>query len=465
MAIITSYGAAEMVTGSAHLLKLENGMEILIDCGMFQGEDEDKNYEPLNFNPEEIDFLIITHAHLDHIGRIPLLKKSGFHKTIISTQATLDLGKVVLLDSAKLMREDYEIRYKKAQRRGTQNYVKKPLYTTDDVEDIYNLEMRYAEYDKSIEIGKDTYATFRNAGHILGSATVEIDFLENGINKKIVFSGDLGNKNDYVLPAPEIIKKADALYIESTYGDRNHKDLKETIAEFKDALLSTLARGGNVLIPSFAIERTQEILCLLKEMYRKKELPECSIFLDSPMAIKATNIYKEQYQLLSKTCNDMLEYNGSIFQFPYLKFAGSIEESKKINDVKSGAVIIAGSGMCTGGRILHHFKHRLWDEKNTLIFVGYQARGTLGRRIIDGAEWIKIYHEQIRVMAKIYMINGFSAHADQSEMIEWMKKFDQLAEIFLIHGEEEKQIIFKNAIKDSLNRRAHIVALRERIYV
>lgn len=465
MATVTSYGAAEMVTGSAHLLKLENGIKILIDYGMFQGENEDKNYEPSGFDPKQIDFLLITHAHLDHIGRVPLLKKNGFSKTIISTQATLDIGKVVLLDSAKLMREDYESKYKKEQRRGTEKYVKKPLYTTDDVENVYNLNIRYAEYNEPMEIGKNTHVTFRNAGHILGSATIEIDFLENGINKKIVFSGDLGNKNDYVLPAPEIIKKADALYIESTYGDRNHKDLKKTIAEFMSAVTSTLARGGNVLIPSFAIERTQEILCLLKEMYKNRELPECNIFLDSPMAINATNIYKKHHQLLSKTCNDLLRTNGSVFQFPYLKFARDIEESKKINNVKSGAIIIAGSGMCTGGRILHHLKHRIWDEKNALIFVGYQAKGTLGRRIIDGAQWIKIYHEQIRVMAKIYMINGFSAHADQGEMIEWMSKFDRLGKIFLIHGEEEKQIIFKSAIKNNLSKRAHIVSLKESIYI
>ena len=446
MAFIQSFGAAKVVTGSAHLLSLNNGIKILIDCGMFQGENEDKNSEKLEFSSDEIDYVVFTHAHLDHVGRSPLLFKEGFRGQIIATRPTLELARVIMLDSAHLMKEDYRLHFKKAQRRGEENRVKPPLYRPEDVESFLTLKKRYATYGKRIKLQKDINITFHNAGHILGSAFVEIRFIESVIEKCIVFSGDLGNKNDVVLPPPEDATTADTLYVESTYGDRNHKNIDDSVDEFKNIIVSTLVKGGNVLIPSFAIERTQEILCILKSMYKNKELPICRIFLDSPMAIRATRVYNKYTDELSQICQNFLKEDGSVFDFPHLEFIKTQEASKKINEIQDGAIIIAGSGMCNGGRILHHFKHRLWNKKNAVVFVGFQAKETLGRAIVEGAEFIHLYHEKININASIHTINGFSAHADQSELIKWMEHFQRLDNIFLIHGEEEKQVIFKEEI-------------------
>ncbi|WP_201353464.1 MBL fold metallo-hydrolase RNA specificity domain-containing protein [Hydrogenimonas urashimensis] len=465
MAVIQSFGAAEVVTGSCHLLRIEKGPTILVDCGMFQGTVEDRNDEPFGFNPRDVDILLVTHAHLDHVGRIPKLVKEGFVGRIVTLKSTMDLAEVVLLDSAHLMLEEYQTRFRKAQRRGAEKSVKEPLYTPDDVEAVYDLPMIFVKYDEPIEIAKDVTATFRNAGHILDSATIELDIVEGGEAKTLVFSGDLGNHNDMVMPDPVYVKGADALYIESTYGDRNHKGIQESVAEFKEVVVNTLLNQGNVLIPSFAIERTQEILCILKQMYDSRELPTCQVFLDSPMAIRATRLYDTYHKELSRQCNNYLKRDGTIFEFPYVKYTLKPEDSKKINDIESGCIIIAGSGMCTGGRILHHFKHRLWNEKNALLFVGYQAEGTLGRRIINGERHIRIYHEEVVVRASIHTINGFSAHADQSELIDWMNHFDNLGKIFLIHGEYDKQRIFRKVIEERMGKKAHIVAPEENIYL
>jgi len=280
-----------------------------------------------------------------------------------------------------------------------------------------------------------------------------------------VFSGDLGNRTDIVMSTPTPVENADALYIESTYGDRNHRSLDDSIKEFKSAIIDTLERNGNVLIPSFAIERTQEILVLLKQMYYDKTLPECKVFLDSPMAIRATKIYNQYHHQLNPEAQDLFQKDGSVFDFPYLEYTSGGDESMRINDEESRCIIIAGSGMCSGGRILHHFKHRLWDERNSVIFVGYQVEGTLGRSMVDGAEFIHIYHEQINVNAEVFMINGFSAHADQTELLNWMSGFKKLDKVFLIHGERDKQEVFKTAIENKLHKTVHIVEYAEEVWV
>ncbi len=466
MATVISYGAAEVVTGSCHLLELDNGKKIMIDCGMFQGREEERNFEPFDFDPSEVDYLLVTHAHLDHVGRIPKLVKEGFSGRLVITEATLALAEVVLLDSAKIMKEDYLTRYKKAQRRGTEGKVQPPLYEKKDVDAALSLPKTIPEYDKPFRLCEGVHVTYRNAGHILGSAFIEIDYEENGQKWKIVFSGDIGNDNDMVIPHLVPCKNADYLYVESTYGDRNHKGALESEEEFRSVITETLENWGNVIIPSFAIERTQEILCMLKEMHDNGTLPRCKVFLDSPMATRATEVYKEYAEkLLSQECQEMKRRDGTVFAFEGLEYTLSVEESKAINDVNSRAIIIAGSGMCTGGRILHHFKNRLWNHKNAVIFVGYQAVGTLGRHIVDGAKWIKLYHEDIRIKANIYTINGFSAHADQNGIIKWVEGIDELKRIFLIHGEKEKQDVLKGVMGERLHEKAHIVRPEEVIYL
>jgi len=463
MAIVTSFGAAEVVTGSAHLLEIKNGAKILVDCGMFQGQDRDKNQEEFGFDAGEIDFLLITHAHLDHVGRIPKLVKEGFNGTIVATAPTQDLTEVILLDAVKLMSQDYETKFRKAQRKGKESEVIKPLYEMSNVEDVFNLSWIFPEYKEVIKLKDGVEVTYFDAGHILGSSFIQIKYKEDGVWHTIVFSGDLGNDNDMVLPKLQICKNTDYLYIESTYGDRNHKNLKDSLSEFKQLIIDTINNWGNVIIPSFAVERTQEILCILKDMYLKKELPQCKIFLDSPMATRATDVYNKYTQNLSRHCQDNKKRDGTVFDFENLNYTLDAKDSMVINDIQRRAIIIAGSGMCTGGRILHHFKHRLWNPKNAVIFVGYQAVGTLGRRIVDGAKNVNIYGEDILIKASIHTINGFSAHADQREMLSWISKIKDLKEIFLIHGEVDKQIIFRDVIKKELDKKVHIVKPLEAI--
>ncbi len=454
MATVTSYGAAQTVTGSCHLVKI-GSMRILIDCGMFQGNGNgDKNYDSFEFEPSKIDYLILTHAHLDHIGRVPKLIKDGFNGRIIATKATRDIAKIMLLDSANILLEEYKTIRRKARRRGEEESILEPLYTKDDVKEVFSKKWCTLEYFEEHKLKQHIRVSFGNAGHIMGSAFVMLDYNEDNKNKRMVFSGDIGSPNRLIIDNPDNIGEADFLFIESTYGDRKHKPLTQSIEEFKEAVVSTLRQNGNVIIPSFALERTQEILWLLHEMHDNGELPKCRIFLDSPLAIKATKLYNSYSIQLS----DELQYSsGDPFSFAWLEPTTTREQSVAINKVKERSIIIAGSGMCNGGRIMHHLKHRLWNPKNSIVFVGYQVRGTLGRSIVDGQKLIKIYGEDIIAKAKIYTINGFSAHADQSELIEWIRPIDGLKKVCLIHGETDKMEIFAKAIKDELGYEADIM--------
>lgn len=465
MATVTSYGAAEVVTGSCHLLAIEHGPRILIDCGMFQGREEERNANAFGFDVSEVNHLLLTHAHLDHVGRVPKLVKEGFNGTIYATHATRDLAEIILLDSAKIMKEDFETNFRKAQRRGKEKEVKAPLYTQEDIEETFNLPWYYPQYDETFELQEGIKVTYRDAGHILGASFIEITYTENNLEQTIVFSGDIGNDNNMVMTNLEKCNHANYLYVESTYGDRNHKDLEASIVEFKRVIIDTMHNWGNVLIPSFAVERTQEILCILKEMYENKELPQCKIFLDSPMATRATAVYNNYSDLLSPKCQAYKERDGTVFDFEALIYTPDVEASRAINDVESRAIIIAGSGMCTGGRIIHHFKNRLWNPKNAVIFVGYQSVGTLGRHIVDGARWVKIYNEDILIKAHVHTINGFSAHADQDALIKWIAQIENLYRIYLIHGERDKQVVLRSVLENALDKKAHIVEPEEVIYL
>jgi metallo-beta-lactamase family protein len=465
MITIQSYGATQEVTGSCHILSIDD-KKIMIDCGMFQGEEEEQNAKKFEFNPADIDYILITHAHLDHIGRIPKLIKEGFRGKIYATKPTMELAYIILLDSAKIMNEDFDTKRRKAVRQAKEKKVKAPLYGPLDVEKTFNqIEWINPLYDEYYDLCEGISFRYKNAGHILGSAFIELSYTQKGKSKTIVFSGDIGNSNHLVLPNLQKCSRANTLYVESTYGDREHQSIKSTIKEFKKIIIKTLNKKGNVLIPSFAIERTQELLCILREMHNDGELPKCKIFLDSPMATRATEVYRDYNEELSATCRHNVKEDGTVFNFESLVYTQTPESSKAINNVKSRAIIIAGSGMCNGGRITHHFKHRIWNPKNAVIFVGYQAKGTLGRKIIEGAEWINLYNEDIIVKASIHTINGFSAHADQKTMIKWISKIKKLKKVFLIHGEVQGQKGFKKAIKEKLDIDAHIVKYKEKIEV
>jgi len=422
---------------------------------MFQGNGgSKKNYEPFGFDPSELHYLVLTHAHLDHIGRVPKLFKDGFDGRVIATKATRDIAKIMLLDSAGILQEEYKTISKKARRRGEEESVLEPLYTKDDVKMVFAKKWCTLDYFEEHKLKQHIRVSFGNAGHIMGSAFVIIDYQEDNQHKRVIFSGDLGSPERLIIDERDKIYETDALFIESTYGDRRHKPLDQSVEEFKEAVISTLKDNGTVLIPSFALERTQEILWLLHEMHDNGELPKCRIFLDSPLAIKATRLYNKYPGHLS----DELEYSsGDPFSFAWLETTTTRDQSMAINKVKERSIIIAGSGMCNGGRIMHHLKHRLWNSRNSVIFVGFQVEGTLGRSIVDGQKSVKIYGEDIVVKARTYTINGFSAHADQKELIDWMSSIENLKKLYLIHGEREKMDIFAEAIKKELGHESHIM--------
>ncbi len=456
---ISSYGAVKGVTGSCHLVDTGE-LKLLVDCGLFQGSEEYKNREGFGFDPSQIDYLILTHAHIDHCGRIPLLVKEGFKGKILCTKPTAQIAKIMLLDAAKVMHENYKTRLRKSLRWGKKP-PPEPIYDEVDVlESLEFFKTPYLEYDKPYKLGKTVEVVLRDAGHILGSAFVELR-LKAGSNRKFVFSGDLGNKGKPIVRDPTLPDPADAVFIETTYGDRDHKSFKESKEEFEDAILTTLYRDGNVLIPSYALERTQDILFVLREMYERDILPECRIFLDSPLAINATRIFLQNPDFFDHQTYRIFQERDP-FHIPYLELTRGVEESRAINSVQNRAVIIAGSGMLTGGRILHHLKHNLWREECSLIFVGFQPKGTLGRQIIDGAESVKILGEQVSVRAEVYTINGFSSHAGQSELLEWLS-YANPRKTFLIHGEEEKMQVFTERVKENLDTEVYIPNFGEEI--
>lgn len=437
---ITFFGATKVVTGSNCLIK-GSDYNILLDCGMFQGSKqlEGLNYTDFPYNPEDIDFLILSHAHIDHSGRIPKLVKDGFKGRIISTKATFDLCKIMLLDSARIQQADVEWENRKRARAGREPV--EPLYTIDDA----SFSLKYFEYyyyDQKIKLNDDVYIRFKDAGHILGSSIIELWIKEDDDFVKIVFSGDLGMPGRPIIKDPEYIEEADYLIMESTYGNRLHESIQESGKELVNIINRTTLRGGSVIIPSFAVGRTQELIYNLNEYYEYnrdiEEFMKIPIYIDSPMAVSATDAFKVNSYCFNEKTKNLILNGDDPFEFENLHYIQSQEESMKLNEYDYPKVIISSSGMCTAGRIRHHLKHNIWDKNNSVVFVGYQAQGTLGRIILDGVEWVKILGEKIKINAEIYDLEGFSGHADQKVLLNWVANFKKKPKkVFIVHGEEE----------------------------
>jgi metallo-beta-lactamase family protein len=449
---ISFHGADLGVTGSCHLVKC-GGKQILIDCGLYQGGRElnEENREALGFDPADVDYLLLTHAHLDHCGRIPLLVNRGFRGEIITTSASRELAKLVMLDSAGLQEEEAERQARRHARHGhDKEKVIGPLYTVLDALNCLDYFGRTATYQKPIELDEGIRVTFSDAGHILGSASVLLELEENGEKKRVLFSGDLGYQGRAILRDPNPPSDVDVVVMETTYGDRLHKTLKPSIEELYEAINTTFAAGGNVIIPTFALERAQEILYYLREGVKDGSLPgSIQVFLDSPMAISATEIFRRHDECYDQEACDLFTNGQDPFNFPGLHFTRQTSESMALNRVGGGAVIMAGSGMCTGGRVRHHLKHHLWRKDSSIVFVGFAARGTLARLIVDGAKEIHMFGEHIPVRANIYTIGGFSAHADRDELLSWHRRTGSPARTFLVHGEQDAMESFAGQLSNT----------------
>ena len=465
MALLNFLGAIRQVTGSCYLIESRDGAKVLLECGMRQGrrEDEEGNSSGFPFNPAELSAVVISHAHIDHTGLLPKLVADGFRGPIFATEVTCDLMELMLLDSAHIQEKDAEWENKWRARQG--KAAVKPLYTVADTERMLG-QRQALNYGQPTEIAPGVELTYHEAGHILGSAIVELLVQDHHISRRLVFSGDLGNTCSPLMRAPAILKQADLVMLESTYGDRDHRCSDDTLEEFAEILQQAHRDGGNVLIPSFAVGRTQDLIYYLGQFYQQGRLPQQAVFLDSPMAIRANAIYSRHHEYFDPEQHQMLQKNGikRIEDWlPILRCTPTPDESMAINRIKSGAIIIAGSGMCTGGRIVHHFKHNLWREECHLVFPGFQAKGTLGRSIVDGVDTVKVLHQRIAVKAKIHTLGGFSAHAGQSQLVDWVKNFDHRPELYLVHGEFEKMQILQQRLREELHWEANIPEPGEQI--
>lgn len=446
-------GAAKMVTGSNYLLT-RGDYKILVDCGLFQGNEEKErlNFQNFDFDPKEIDAVILTHAHIDHSGRIPKLVRDGFRGKIISTKATYDLCEIMLLDSGKIQEQDAQWENKKRKRAGRAPI--EPLYTMEDAQ----MSLHYFEpyhYNQRININDEVSIRFRDAGHILGSAILELWFNDGAKRTKIVFSGDLGMPNRPIIRNPEYIEDADYLIMESTYGDTIHEPIEESTGKLIDIINKTTFRGGTVLIPSFAVGRTQELIYELNNYYeygKVEEYMKIPIYIDSPMAVNATDVFQRNSSSFDEETKNLILNGDNPFQFENLRYIRSQEESMALNKSDYPKVIISASGMATAGRIRHHLKHNLYNPLNSLVFVGYQAQGTLGRILLDGIDRVKLLGEEISVELEIYDLEGFSGHADQMVLLDWLHNFKKKPKkIFLVHGEEEAATAISKKIEEQFN--------------
>jgi len=449
---LTSFGAAGEVTGSCHLLEVGK-KQILLDCGLIQGrrKDELRNHDPFPFDPSRLDAVVLSHAHIDHSGRLPILFKQGFRGKIYTHDASAELCDILLKDSAYLNARDVEYRNKRRARRGKPPL--EPLYNPNHVEKTLQ-SFRTLPFGKSQDITEGVNITLYDAGHILGSAMVEIKLQENDQSRTLVFSGDLGHRGAPILKDFTYLKHADLVLMESTYGDRLHRDWSDTFDEVSEIAKAIKNSAGNVLIPAFSVGRSQMILYMFARYFDEWDLGRWRIYLDSPMAIKATDLYLKYTKLYDETAAAFYDEHGPLLSMPNLTFTKTADESRQINRQDSGAIIVAGSGMMTGGRILHHLKHNLWKPDTHLIISGFQAHGSLGRKIVEGAPTVKLWGERVKVAAQIHTVGGLSAHADQKGMLDWYESFEGRPPVLLVHGEPDAANELANQLRDKFGARA-----------
>jgi metallo-beta-lactamase family protein len=429
-------GAAHGVTGSRYLLET-NRITFLVDCGLYQEREFlYRNWEAFRCDPGKLHAVLLTHAHLDHSGLLPKLVSEGFRGKVYCTPATADITKIILLDSAHLQEEDAAYKKKRHMREGRKGpFPEMPLYTVADAENTFPL-FSPVEYNQTIDIGHGVEVTFYDAGHVLGSSMIKVRVKQGEERRSIVFSGDIGRWNRPLLHDPSVFKWTDYIVMESTYGDRQHKGTEEIGDTLAEIVKSTNAAGGNIVVPSFALQRAQEILYYLNQLLMQKRIPPLDVYLDSPMAIKITEVYKRYAGLLDPEMRELINTHHSPFDFPGLKLVETVDESKALNEIKGTVMIIAGAGMCTGGRIKHHLAQNISRPECTVMFVGYQAAGTLGRLILDGVKTVRIHGQQYPVRARITHLQGFSAHADRDELVKWLSNLAvNPRHIFITHGE------------------------------
>lgn len=456
------YGAAECVTGSCHILRVNNKL-ILLDCGLFQGKDEsDRGNDSFEFDPKEVDYILLSHAHIDHSGRIPLMYKRGFKGKVICTEATKDLCAVMLPDSGHIQEMESEWKTRKRQRQGLTGI--EPLYTAKIAELSMYLFDGY-DYGKWVEVFPGFNVRFHDAGHLLGSAIIEMKIIENEKETILVYTGDLGNKNIPIIRNPETLDYADYLIMETTYGDRIHENIEMELEQLVDIIKDTFKRGGNVIIPSFAVGRTQEVIYALNQYVDSDKLKSIKVYVDSPLAKESTDVFEDYRKYYDEDAQKYLKAGNDPLNFDGLIFTSSPAESAQINKINSGIIVISASGMCDAGRIRHHLKHNLWRKESSIVFVGYQAEGTLGRSILDGAKKVKIFGEEIAVNAKIYNLPGLSGHADRNGLLEWLECFRKRPkEVMLVHGNETSQRSFLSLIQ-SKGYNSKIMKVNEKFYL
>lgn len=463
---LTFLGAAQSVTGSRYVVECDNS-KFLVDCGLYQERElKGRNWEPFPLPPETLDAVLLTHAHIDHCGLLPKLVREGFRGRIYCTTATAEVTEITLLDAAKLNTEDAELkrkRHESERRKGP--YPEIPLYTIDDVTSTLPL-FSTIRYGETVEIGKGVTATFCDAGHVLGSAMIKVRFHQNEIERTAIFSGDVGSWGKPILQDPTLFEEADYVLVESTYGDRlldRSENMLNTLAE---VINTTAKAGGNIVIPSFALERSQEVLYYLNRFLMEGSIPHLMIFVDSPMAVNITEVFERHPEFFDAEMLELLRRKKSPFDFPGLHLVRTADQSKAINHIKGTVIIIAGSGMCTGGRIKHHLVNNISRPESTVLFVGYQAAGTLGRQIVDGAKEVRILGQNYPVRARVLQLNGLSAHADRNELLRWLFGIQKPPKcLFVTHGESKASQHFASLVKEKIGWKTIVPEYKDEVFL